>query len=104
MPRAASAKNLDSLRFTEDLSSEVTKALKPPTLPDIVEFAESEHFCNKRLYPRQRTLLRLFYADVDHMDAYDRDVIEQWRESFYVGSDRIGVSQDIWERIKWIKD
>lgn len=104
MPRPASARNREALQLHEDLFESMKKAVKPPTLPDPVTFAESEHFCNKKLFPRQRTLLRLFYADVEHMTDYDYEVIDGWRNNFYVGSERIGCSTDIWERMKWLKD
>lgn len=104
MPRAASARNLDALKIKEDITTSVSRAIKPLELPDIVTFAENEHFCGKKLYPRQRTLLRLMYADLDHMTNYDYDVIEQWRNDFYIGNDRIGCSPDIWERLNWLKE
>lgn len=104
MPRAASARNLDALILREDINTSLKNALAPPKLPDIVTFAENEHFCNKKLYPRQKTLLRLFYGDIENMTDYDYHVIDEWRNNFYIGNERVGCAPDIWERLKWLKE
>lgn len=111
MPRTNQAKNLEALRITEDFYASLKGAMtqvddrgNPPNFPDIVTFAEHEWFCGKKLFPRQRTLLRLFYLDIEHMTDYDLEVIDEWRNGFYYGEDRIGVPPDIWDRVKWLRD
>jgi hypothetical protein len=42
----------------------------------IVEFAESDEFCGKPLYPRQRVLLKLIW--LEEMDGYEEDVLSEW--------------------------
>lgn len=70
----------------------------------IVDFATHPFFCGKRLYPRQRTLLRLIYLEVDQMTQYDIDVIERWRAGFTDRSSPCGVQPDVWERIQFLRD
>ena len=104
MPKSASARNKESIKIDKSFTESIRDAILPIELPDIVTFAESEHFCNKKLYPRQRTLLRLMFLETDHMTDYDKEVIEEWRNNFFVGEDRIGVPPDIWKRIEWCKE
>lgn len=68
----------------------------------IIEFATSEKYCGQALYPRQQTLLRLIFLEVDQMTSYDRQVIDEWRNGF---TDRIvcGVQPDIWHRVEYLK-
>jgi hypothetical protein len=73
-------------------------------MPDIVTFAESPTYLGKRLYPRQKSLLRLIYLETDHMTQYDVDVISEWAESLLSGGDRVGVSPDVWARVKWLQE
>lgn len=70
----------------------------------IVDFATHPYFCGKRLYPRQRTLLRLIFLEVDQMTQYDMDVIEGWRAGFTDKSSPCGVQPDIWQRIQFLRD
>ena len=111
MPRPISSKNLAAIeRIDQDVFSAVLSEVGPlyegvlGSMVDIVTFAEGEHFCNKKLYPRQRTLLRLFYGDRENMTDYDLEVVDEWRNGFYYGDDRIGVTPDVWERIAWLKE
>lgn len=88
-----------------DLFDVTINALSKPDLPDIVTFAESPEYLGKRLYPRQKTFLRLVYLDTENMTAYDIKVIDEWANSFYKDeAERVGVSPDIWERIDWLKE
>lgn len=63
----------------------------------IVDFAVHSSFCNMRLYPRQLTLLKLIMLETENMSSYDEDVIEEWRE-------KGGVQDDVWERVKFLKE
>ena len=81
-----------------------TSALAPKQPWDsIEEFACHPSFCGQKLYPRQRTLLKLIYLETENMTAYDLDVIEQWRHSFMDPDTPEGVQEDIWERVEYLK-
>jgi len=69
----------------------------------IIDFATHPSFCGKRLYPRQRTLLRLMYLELDHMTDYDMDVIEHWRAGFSDKSSPCGVQPDVWDRVHFLR-
>jgi hypothetical protein len=69
---------------------------------DVVSFAT--RILGLRLYPVQKTLLRLLFLDLEHMSAFDRRTIDEWRVSFTGGGDVHGVPPDIWERIDWARD
>jgi len=80
---------------------------REPDLPDIVTFAEHPSFVGDGgpgLYPRQRTLLRLIYLDEEHMNSYDRKVIDGWAAGFYEGDKRWGVPPDVRARIAWNRE
>ena len=70
----------------------------------IVDFATHDAFCGMTLYPRQQTLLRLIFLEIDQMTQYDLDVIEEWRHGFMQRREVFGVQPDIWERVKYLKD
>lgn len=66
----------------------------------IIEFAESPDFCNRRLYPRQRLLLKLFFLE-DLTDAEER-ILDYWIAGGARGQE-IQVCPQIRERIAWLK-
>jgi hypothetical protein len=76
---------------------------KHPPWESIIDFATSDSFCGKTLYPRQQTLLRLLYLETEHMTAYDIDVIDEWCRGFVRYRDVYGVQPDIWERVEYLK-
>ena len=69
----------------------------------ITEFATHESFCGQVLYPRQQTLLRLIFLEIDQMTAYDLEVIEEWRAGFVKSRGIYGLQPDIWERVEYLK-
>lgn len=80
-------------------------ALRPPApWESIIDFATHPDFCGQKLYPRQQTLLKLIYLETENMTAFDLDVIEEWSKGFSRDKERAGVQQDIWERVKYLKD
>lgn len=89
-----------------DFLSIMSGAISEPEMPDIVTFAEHSTFLgeHRRLYPRQKTLLRLWFLETEHMTAYDVDVISQWAEGFYEGELRCGLAPDVWKRVEILKD
>jgi hypothetical protein len=74
-------------------------------LPSIVEFAEHPSFLGAdRLYPRQKTLLRLMCLETENMTEYDLRVINEWAEMFNPSDEIVkGINPDIWKRVEWLK-
>ncbi len=74
-------------------------------LPSIVEFAEHPSFLGAgRLFPRQKTLLRLMCLETENMTDYDIEVINQWAEMFNPSDEVVmGINPDIWKRVEWLK-
>jgi len=69
----------------------------------IIEFATSEEYCGLTLYPRQQTLLRLIFLEVENMTDFDKKVIEEWRTGFLRHRNVYGVQPDIWERVEYLR-
>lgn len=90
-----------------DVIKSFTEAVTPnkgKPWESIVDFATHRDFGGNNLYPRQLTLLKLIYLETEHMTAYDLDVINQWSESFADKLYTVGVQEDIWDRVKYLKD
>lgn len=104
MVRTAQTKNEEALAINESFYDTFANFLQPTPPPDITTFATHPYFCGKELYPRQLTLLKLIYADVEHFNDYDYEVINQWTKSFYYGEERIGIPPDIDKRLEWLKN
>jgi hypothetical protein len=68
---------------------------------DVVRFAEE--ILGLRLYPVQKTILRLIFLDLEHMSAFDRRLVDGWRGSFARGGDVIGVPPHIWDQVDWLR-
>ncbi len=64
---------------------------------DVIEFAESPKYLGRKLYPRQKTLLKIIH--LMELDEYDRSVIKEWEES-----DEIEVCPQLEDRFKYLKD
>lgn len=65
----------------------------------IVEFAESDEYCNKPLYPRQRLLLKLIF--LEELTGYEEDVLDEW---IHNKSGEVMISPRIRERIQLLRD
>jgi len=88
-----------------DFLSSASRALKKePDIPSICEFAEHPAFLGRRLYPRQKTLLKLINLEVENFTDYDLEVIEEWSKGFSKTGVSIGISPDIWKRIDYLKE
>lgn len=71
--------------------------------PDIMEFVRSPKYLNRpNIYPRQATMLKLIFGEIDNFTDYDWWVIEQWATSFERTGDH-GVQPDIESRLRIIK-
>jgi len=65
----------------------------------VIEFCEK--FCNRRLYPRQRTLLKIVF--LEQLDDYDNSVIDEWEESTARGGE-VTLAPKLRDRIQWCRD
>ncbi len=55
-------------------------------VPDIITFVTSRDYLNRaNLYPRQATLLKVFFLREDLFTAYDYQVIEEWDRAYFTG-------------------
>lgn len=68
----------------------------------IIDFATHRSYCGKRLYPRQRTLLKLIKLEVENFSDYDHAVIEEWTRGFQQRQPE-GVQPDVMDRIAHLK-
>lgn len=66
----------------------------------IEEFAESSEFCSKKLYPRQRLLLKLIF--LEELTGQEEDILDYWIGGGYKGE--ILISPHIRERTQWLRD
>jgi len=105
----------------------VRDSIEAPThellrVPPIVEFVLSHEFLEKKtLFPRQATLLRAVFLDVESMTDYDRAVLAEWSEGFVPGrydelfdgrwyepapgqEFTIGTPPDLFDRIQLMKE
>lgn len=105
MPKTITTRNQEVFaQPVESLTTQFVQSLNNKTPYDsIIDFAAHRSFCGMRLFPRQKTLLKLIYLETENMTAYDLDVIEQWRTSFTGGKDSYGIQPDVWERIEYLK-
>jgi len=65
----------------------------------IVEFAESDEYCNKPLYPRQRVLLKLIF--LEELTPFEEDILDEW---VYNKSGEVMLSPQIRERVGILRD
>lgn len=69
-------------------------------VPDPITFVlGSQWLCQRRLYPRQATLLKIIFLRDDLFTDYDNKVIDEWEHSFEATGNN-GISPGIRERIK----
>lgn len=91
---------LDSVNVLDQFISGVAPG-KP--WGSIVEFATSPRYCGINLYPRQETILKIIYLEVDNLTAYDKAVIDKWRKGFSNKNMPIGIQEDIYERMEHLR-
>jgi len=65
----------------------------------IVEFAESDEYCNKPLYPRQRLLLKLIF--LEELTPFEEDILDEW---IHNKSGEVMLSPHIRERTQILRD
>ena len=104
MSRVSKGGNQNILKGQDDFFEIAKQALKSvPDIPDIVTFAEHGEFLGRRLYPRQKTLLKLINLETENMTDYDLEVIDGWTKNFDRSGISIGISPDIWKRVEYLK-
>ena len=69
------------------------------TLPPINKFIEMYDRGSKP-FPRQRTLLKIFFLEIDQLTDFDRMVIDEWMESTVKDGD-VSIPLDLYERMEW---
>lgn len=84
----------------QDLLSQLEATFKPRHVP-ITEFAESHEFAGRKLYPRQKLLLKLFF--LEDLTDEEEAILDYW-EAGGAGGTEITISPFMRERIKYLKD
>jgi len=64
----------------------------------VVEFVESKKYLGRRLYPRQKTLLKIIF--LEELNDYDKKVIAEWQDP----KGECRVVPKLEDRIKYLKD
>jgi hypothetical protein len=67
----------------------------------VVEFAESDSFCGKDLFPRQRVLLKLMF--LEELEGWEEDILNEWIK----GGSRTGeimISPNVREKIDFLRE
>lgn len=64
----------------------------------IVEFAESDQFCNKPLYPRQRAFLKLMF--LEELEGWEEDIVSEWLAPY--GETQI--SPMVRQQVAWLRE
>lgn len=83
-----------------DFFDEIQKGLASKRV-GIEEFCESTDYCGKRLYPRQRILLKLVF--LEELTGKEEDILDLWLAGGRHGRE-ITISPMIRERIQWLRD
>lgn len=68
---------------------------------DIITFAESPRFCNRKLYPRQKLLLKLIF--LEDLTEKEEEILDYWIAGGANGNE-IDVPADIRERTAYLKE
>ncbi len=82
-------------------------------VPNIIEFVTGADWLNRpNLYPRQATLLKILFLEVELLTDYDRQVIVEWESGFrlvtedgqtsYVGTE--GIAPGVIDRMQQCRD
>ena len=84
------------------INSNVNPAMNRDTLPPINKYLDT-YSTSSSPYPRQRTLLKIFFLELEELTDYDHMVIEQWMKSTREGGD-ICIPLDLYDRMQWCRD
>lgn len=83
-----------------DLLEQVESSLKTANI-SVAEFAESDQYCDKPLYPRQKLLLKIMF--LEELDGAEEDVLDYWIAGGRNGGE-ITISPNIRERTQYLRD
>lgn len=83
-----------------DLLDQVESSLTVSRIT-VEEFAESDQFCNKPLYPRQKVLLKLLF--LEELTGAEEDVLDYWMAGGRNGNE-ISISPNIRERVTYLRE
>jgi hypothetical protein len=86
--------------MTFDLLEQVESSLTTSKV-GIQEFAESDQFCDKPLYPRQRVLLKLIF--LEELSGEEEDILDYWIAGGRGGGE-ISISPNVRERQGYLRD
>lgn len=67
----------------------------------IVEFCESDEFCNKPLFPRQRVLLKTLW--LEELEGWEEDILSEWIRSTEQGGE-VRICNGVRERRQFLID
>jgi hypothetical protein len=85
--------------MTTDFTSQVQANFAPKQV-SVEEFAESSEYCNKRVYPRQKILLKLMF--LEELTNREEDILDYWISGGANGE--LSLSPKIRERAQFLRD
>lgn len=86
--------------FDLDLITQFSRSLAKKKV-GIEEFCESDEFCNKPLFPRQRALLKIIF--LEELNGYEEDVLTEWINSTDNGGE-VRIAPKVRERIQILRE
>ena len=72
------------------------------TLPPVNQFIEM-YDRGAKPFPRQKTLLKIIFLELEELTDYDRIVIDEWMESTVKGGEVV-IPLDLYERMEWCRN
>ena len=83
-----------------DFFDEIARGLATRRV-SIEEFAESDQYCGKRLYPRQLVLLKLMF--LEELTGKEEDILTHWINGGRDGKEVV-ISPKIRERVEYLRE
>lgn len=72
-------------------------------IPDPITFTIGSKWLDRRIYPRQATMLKIIFLRTDLLTDYDYRVIEEWEQNFAVTKEN-GTPVGLLERMKLLRE
>ena len=88
--------------FMREMESLTNPTYGSSDLPPICKFIEM-YDRGAKPYPRQRTLLKIIFLELESLTDYDRMVIDEWMESTANGGE-VAIPTDLYERMEWCRN
>lgn len=89
-------------KYARMMCSYVSPELSRDSLPPVCDYLEM-YSRGASLYPRQKTLLKIIFLELDQLTDYDHYVIDGWLESTKNGGE-VTIALDIYDRMQWCID